>query len=317
MRLTDMFSTHLDTKVLLLCQLPWDNEHTYTRDALELYYEVIHSLLFSPVIAFVSDALSAVPDEVSVLSHLFFALASVSNHSTSVAIDDLRGTLFDVSWCACCYYVFRHLSWNDDEDMICMYDVYLHKMVTCSLSHPLVRDTTAEKFGIDPNNAFTFWEWVGGRYSVCSFQCGWSVASLSLQYGFSIVEKYQLRIKRVMKIPKNLPNMCLGHEYTRCEYLTGKYDCNKKSPLGIWVAMRFQQRDKKLLDLKEANYNKHLADEMSSQSSVSNLCASSETAQAVVGRARWEIMEVKEESPSVAITVEMEMAKAMKTLRMD
>ncbi|KAL3512089.1 hypothetical protein ACH5RR_024806 [Cinchona calisaya] len=37
MGLTDMFSTHLDTKVLLLCQLPWDNEHTYTRDALELY----------------------------------------------------------------------------------------------------------------------------------------------------------------------------------------------------------------------------------------------------------------------------------------
>ncbi|KAL3512091.1 hypothetical protein ACH5RR_024808 [Cinchona calisaya] len=77
------------------------------------------------------------------------------------------------------------------------------------------------------------------------------------------------------------------------------------------------------------NHNKHLADEMSSQSSVSNLCASSETAQmmpsrqlsmkklAVVGRARWEIMEVEEESPSVAITVQMEMAKAMKTLRMD
>ncbi|KAL5704840.1 glucose-6-phosphate isomerase [Ranunculus cassubicifolius] len=25
-----------------------------------------------------------------------------------------------------------------------------------------------EKFGIDPNNAFAFWDWVGGRYSVCS-----------------------------------------------------------------------------------------------------------------------------------------------------
>jgi glucose-6-phosphate isomerase len=22
-----------------------------------------------------------------------------------------------------------------------------------------------EKFGIDPNNAFAFWDWVGGRYS--------------------------------------------------------------------------------------------------------------------------------------------------------
>ncbi|CAL5349250.1 unnamed protein product [Camellia sinensis] len=25
-----------------------------------------------------------------------------------------------------------------------------------------------EKFGIDPNNAFAFWDWVGGRHSVCS-----------------------------------------------------------------------------------------------------------------------------------------------------
>lgn len=29
-----------------------------------------------------------------------------------------------------------------------------------------------EKFGIDPNNAFAFWDWVGGRYSgKCS--SGW------------------------------------------------------------------------------------------------------------------------------------------------
>ena len=24
------------------------------------------------------------------------------------------------------------------------------------------------EFGIDPDNAFGFWDWVGGRYSVCS-----------------------------------------------------------------------------------------------------------------------------------------------------
>ncbi|CAL5185812.1 unnamed protein product [Lathyrus oleraceus] len=44
-----------------------------------------------------------------------------------------------------------------------------------------------EKFGIDPNNAFAFWDWVGGRYSVCSAV---GVFPLSLQYGFSVVEKF-------------------------------------------------------------------------------------------------------------------------------
>ena len=70
-----------------------------------------------------------------------------------------------------------------------------------------------EQFGIDPNNAFAFWDWVGGRYSgkytylfgegsyslfniwlvfelllaVCSAV---GVLPLSLQYGFSVVEKY-------------------------------------------------------------------------------------------------------------------------------
>lgn len=44
-----------------------------------------------------------------------------------------------------------------------------------------------EKFGIDPNNTFPFWDWVGGRYSVCSAV---GVLPLSLQYGFPLVEKY-------------------------------------------------------------------------------------------------------------------------------
>lgn len=29
---------------------------------------------------------------------------------------------------------------NDDEDMIYMYNAYLHKMITCLLSHPLAKD---------------------------------------------------------------------------------------------------------------------------------------------------------------------------------
>ncbi|KAL5704579.1 glucose-6-phosphate isomerase [Ranunculus cassubicifolius] len=44
-----------------------------------------------------------------------------------------------------------------------------------------------EKFGIDPNNAFAFWDWVGGRYSVCSAV---GVLPLALQYGFPVVEKF-------------------------------------------------------------------------------------------------------------------------------
>ncbi|KAL5976930.1 Glucose-6-phosphate isomerase, cytosolic 1 [Asimina triloba] len=44
-----------------------------------------------------------------------------------------------------------------------------------------------EEFGIDPNNAFAFWDWVGGRYSVCSAV---GVLPLSLQYGFSIVQRF-------------------------------------------------------------------------------------------------------------------------------
>ncbi|GAA0187137.1 isomerase [Lithospermum erythrorhizon] len=47
--------------------------------------------------------------------------------------------------------------------------------------------TLVEKFGIDPNNAFAFWDWVGGRYSVCSAV---GALPLSLQYGFSVVEKF-------------------------------------------------------------------------------------------------------------------------------
>nr|P54234.1 RecName: Full=Glucose-6-phosphate isomerase, cytosolic 1; Short=GPI; AltName: Full=Phosphoglucose isomerase; Short=PGI; AltName: Full=Phosphohexose isomerase; Short=PHI [Clarkia arcuata]CAA61575.1 glucose-6-phosphate isomerase [Clarkia arcuata] len=55
-------------------------------------------------------------------------------------------------------------------------------MVAVSTNLPLV-----EKFGIDPINAFAFWDWVGGRYSVCSAV---GVLPLSLQYGFAVVEKF-------------------------------------------------------------------------------------------------------------------------------
>jgi glucose-6-phosphate isomerase len=44
-----------------------------------------------------------------------------------------------------------------------------------------------EKFGIDPRNAFGFWDWVGGRYSVTSAV---GMVPLSLQYGFDTMEKF-------------------------------------------------------------------------------------------------------------------------------
>lgn len=48
-------------------------------------------------------------------------------------------------------------------------------------------DFLLAQFGIDTDNVFPFWDWVGGRYSVCSAV---GVMPLSLQYGFPIVEQF-------------------------------------------------------------------------------------------------------------------------------
>ena len=47
--------------------------------------------------------------------------------------------------------------------------------------------TEVAAFGIDTDNAFGFWDWVGGRYSVCSAV---GVVPLSLQYGQDVVESF-------------------------------------------------------------------------------------------------------------------------------
>ncbi|MHC4887451.1 MAG: glucose-6-phosphate isomerase, partial [Planctomycetota bacterium] len=44
-----------------------------------------------------------------------------------------------------------------------------------------------EAFGINPENAFGFWDWVGGRYSVCSAV---GVLPLSLVFGFKPVSNF-------------------------------------------------------------------------------------------------------------------------------
>lgn len=64
------------------------------------------------------------------------------------------------------------------------------------------------KFGIDPKNAFGFWDWVGGRYSVCSAV---GLVPLALQYGFEVVERFLEGARSVDRhfltapLEKNLP----------------------------------------------------------------------------------------------------------------
>jgi len=55
-------------------------------------------------------------------------------------------------------------------------------VVACSTALPKTKE-----FGIDDENVFGFWDWVGGRFSVCSAV---GVLPLSLQYGFDTVRQF-------------------------------------------------------------------------------------------------------------------------------
>jgi len=60
----------------------------------------------------------------------------------------------------------------------------------CVGKHLAACSTALDKtkaFGIQDSNVFGFWDWVGGRFSVCSAV---GVLPLSLQYGFETVEKF-------------------------------------------------------------------------------------------------------------------------------
>jgi len=81
----------------------------------------------------------------------------------------------------------------------------------CVPKHVVACSTALDKtkaFGIDPNNVFGFWDWVGGRFS-CWSAVG--VLALSLQYGFDIVEKFLAGARtmdehfRTAKPKENLP----------------------------------------------------------------------------------------------------------------
>ncbi|KAK4852857.1 hypothetical protein QYF36_000212 [Acer negundo] len=154
-----------------------------------LKHQITFSLLFSLVIAFVSDALSAVPDKSSVLSrdasfrkefhetvmaagsdlivegfvggirlawavHLMLIHDEIAARETvsSASSNDLvhihscleaifSNNIFQFSLDK----VLRTAAYqNDDEDIVYMYNAYLHKLITCFLSHHLARDKVKE-----------------------------------------------------------------------------------------------------------------------------------------------------------------------------
>ena len=57
-------------------------------------------------------------------------------------------------------------------------------MAACASSSAAAR---VQNFGIPPEHLFEFWDWVGGRYSVCS-----SVGALplSLKYGYGMFDRF-------------------------------------------------------------------------------------------------------------------------------
>ncbi|OMO81108.1 hypothetical protein CCACVL1_12606 [Corchorus capsularis] len=154
-----------------------------------LKHQITYSLLFSLIIAFISDALSAVSDKSSVLSHdtsfrkefheIVMAVANDPNVEGFVGgvrlawvvhlmlIYDEIGLSEAVSTASsnelghlnlCLESVFANNVFhflldkvlrsaayqNDDEDLVFMYNAYLHKLITCFLSHPVARDKVKE-----------------------------------------------------------------------------------------------------------------------------------------------------------------------------
>ncbi|KDO30887.1 glucose-6-phosphate isomerase [Saprolegnia parasitica CBS 223.65] len=61
-------------------------------------------------------------------------------------------------------------------------DAIRHHMIAVSAAVP-----KAQEFGILPENVFGFWDWVGGRYSVCSAV---GIVPLALHYGADITDAF-------------------------------------------------------------------------------------------------------------------------------
>ncbi|CAK9182161.1 unnamed protein product [Ilex paraguariensis] len=152
-----------------------------------LKHQITYSLLFSLVIALVSDALSAAQDKESVLSHEApfrhefqeTVIAAGNDPMVEGFVDCVRlawavhlmlvqdgidegdaasGASYMRNGCSCLELIFSNNVFqfsldnilrtaayqNDDEDIIYMYNAYLHKLITCFLSHPVVRDKVKE-----------------------------------------------------------------------------------------------------------------------------------------------------------------------------
>ncbi|KAK8343860.1 hypothetical protein V6Z12_A07G042900 [Gossypium hirsutum] len=152
-------------------------------------HQITHSLLFFLVIAFVSDALSALSDKSSILSHdasfrkefqdTVMAVVNDPNSEGFVggvrlawvahlmlihdeiglgeAVSTVSSNEFGyINFCLESVFaknvfhfllekVLRSAAYqNDDEDMVYMYNAYLHKQITCFLSHPVARDKVKE-----------------------------------------------------------------------------------------------------------------------------------------------------------------------------
>ncbi|XP_050365168.1 nuclear pore complex protein NUP205 isoform X2 [Argentina anserina] len=176
-----------DVKDMFIVYKDSASELSGTNDTIKR--QITFSLLFSLVIGFVSDALSAAPDKASVLSgdasfrHEFHEIVMAAGNDPNV--EGLVGTI-RLSWAvhlmliqdaltgrdaissvsssdlsylqSCLEVVFSKNVFqfildkvlktaayeNDDEDIGYMYNAYLHKLITCFLSHPLARDKVKE-----------------------------------------------------------------------------------------------------------------------------------------------------------------------------
>ncbi|WCJ29645.1 Nuclear pore complex protein NUP205 [Euphorbia peplus] len=148
-------------------------------------HQIAFSLLFTLIITFISDALSAVPDKASLLSRdasfrkefheillasgndpivegfiggvrlawsVHLMLINDAMTATEPALSTSSNDLGYINLCLESIFSNNDFQFllanvlqtaayqNDDEDMIYMYNAYLHKLVTCFLSNPLARD---------------------------------------------------------------------------------------------------------------------------------------------------------------------------------
>jgi len=90
-------------------------------------------------------------------------------------------------------------------------------IIACSTAKKLTTE-----FGIDPNNVFEFWDWVGGRFSVWS---GIGMVPLSITFGFDYMKKFldggnsvDKHFRTTTDVRKNIPVMLalLGFYHTSC-----------------------------------------------------------------------------------------------------